>query len=679
MLSKMSCLNKSIIKSDIKRFWYLAVLNTLATFFLGTFLVMDRFLYGRQNPQRITNLPSDFYFAMIFGMIFALITTVAVFSYLNKANQAAFCHAFPIKRKCHYLSHLTSVVILTLVSGILNSLALFLYTLNHNVAKSFTPDIAVKFFVIYMTYSVLMMSLTVFTGMLTGLSSACVVLTTCFVAIPFAFEAFLKIFLSTHIYGYFGDSSYITGKIFYLSFEKILSLRILIYFALIVMLLLLGYILYKYRKIECNGEVVAYTKMRPIFIYTVALFTGMASYAYFGNFYKANIFFMLPFGILGIIIAYMLSKKSFNLRGVQRPLIFYTLFVIAVFFIVKLDLTGYERRVPVLENIESVEFPDMNHYDKDGFYPEEKRVNYVMEYFLYDEVFDGKFTDDSDIERILKLHSYKIENREWENGNSLRIKYNLKNGKTMERRYNIDVYNDKEYLEKIYESEKMRGILFELANGTKKELVGLEVFDDRLNYSFAYYQGSGNSEAEKIMEALKKDLLETPYDELPEIYRHDGLFPTNITLSVKMEGNYQNKEFTETSATKRLNYTVYPTYKNTWKVLEELGHTKKLPTFEDVVEIGININDLNTSWDDKVVTYEMSEYIDGHKYMYSIKDKEKIKEIYEWALEDKVIYPEYKEGHKDVDLYIVFRSGNFLNYSFLCDEAIWPDAIKNLY
>ncbi len=678
MLSKMSYLNKSIIKSDLKRFWYLAVLNTLVTFFSGTFLVMDRFLYGRQNPQRLTNLPGDFYFAMIFGMIFALLTTVAVFSYLNKSNQAAFCHAFPIKRKCHYLSHLTSVVILISASGILNSLALFFYTLNHNVAKSFTPDIAIKFFVVYMTYSLLVMSLTAFTQMLTGLSSACVVLTACFVAIPFAFETFIKSFLQTHVYGYFGESEYLTGKIFYLSFEKILSVRILIYLALILVFLLLGYILYKFRKIECNGEVVAYIKMRPVFIYTVALFTGMASYAYFGGFYGANIFFMLPFGILGIIIAYMLSRKSFNLIGVHKPLIIYTLFVIAVFLVVKLDLSGFERRMPDIENISSVEFPSMSHYDKAGFYPEEKRTDYAIEYFLCDDVFDGKFTEYEDIENILKLHSYKIEIRDKNQGPSLRIKYNLKNGKTMERRYNIDVYQDKEYLEDIYNSQKMRGILFELANGTKKELVGLEVFDDRLNYAFAYYQGAGNLEAEKIKDALIKDLLETPYDELPEIYHHEGLFPTSITMSLKVDGHYQNEEFEETTATKRLSYTIYPTYKNTWKVLEELNLTSKLPTSDDVLEIGVNINDFNTSWDNKVVTYEESAYIEDYKYMYKITDKETIKEIYEWALSDKVIYPEFAEGHKNVDLYIVFKNGYFLNHSFIFDETIWPEPLKNL-
>ncbi len=678
MLSKMSYLNKSIIKSDLKRFWYLAVLNTLVTFFSGTFLVMDRFLYGRQNPQRLTNLPGDFYFAMIFGMIFALLTTVAVFSYLNKSNQAAFCHAFPIKRKCHYLSHLTSVVILISASGILNSLALFFYTLNHNVAKSFTPDIAIKFFVVYMTYSLLVMSLTAFTQMLTGLSSASVVLTVCFVAIPAAFEAFLKNFLTTHVYGYFKRGDFLTTKIFYLSFENILSKNILIYIALIAILLLLGYILYKYRKIECNGEVVAYAKMRPVFIYTVALFTGMASYVYFGNFYRANIFFMLPFGILGIIIAYMLSKKSFNLKGVHKPLIFYTLFIIAVFLVVKLDLSGYERRMPDIENISSVEFPNMSSYNRDGFYPEEKRTDYVIEYFLYNEVFDGKITDYADIEDILALHSYKIENREEDMGRSLWIKYNLKNGKTMERCYYIDVYKDKEYLENVYKSEKMRGILYELANGTKKELVGLEVFDDRLNYAFAYYQGAGNLEAEKIKDALTKDLLETPYDDLPEIYHHQGLFPTNITLLLKVEGHYQNEEFKETTAIKRLNYTIYPSYKNTWRVLEELGHTSKLPTFEDVLEIGVNINDFNTSWDNKVVTYEESAYIEDYKYMYKITDKETIKEIYEWALSDKVIYPEFAEGHKNVDLYIVFKNGYFLNHSFIFDETIWPEPLKNL-
>ncbi len=675
MLSKMFCLNKSIIKSDLKRFWYLAVLNTLITFFSGTFAVMESYFLRGYRQIRYENLPDDYYVAMVCGMGFALLTTVCVFSYLNKSNQVAFSHAFPIKRRCQYLSHLTSVVILTLFSGVINSVILFLYTCNDNVSRLIDKSVALEFFIIYMAYSLLIMALTTFTQMLTGLSSACVILTGCFVAIPFAFEAFLEFFLDSHIYGYFSKDTYFVTRLLYLPFESILSWKILIYASLIAVLLILGYLLYKFRKLECNGEVVAYTKMRPIFIYTVALFTGIASYIYFGSFYTSNIFFLLPFGILGIVIAFMLAKKSFNLRGVQKPIIIYTLFVVLVFLVVKFDLTGFERRLPDAESVASIEIPNRSYYSKDGFYPGDN-----SQYFIYEDAYKAEFTDFADIENIIALHAYKIENREKANfSDFFVVKYNLKNGKILEREYYVNNYTDKDYLEKIYTSKNYRGLMFELANGLERELISVDIFDERLNIPVTYNIYNDKEMIEKIEKALIKDMLETPYSGLPQIYNHEGLFPTNIAFSFNVPGHYENEKLKETTARRDITYTIYPSYKNTWKVLEEIGFAKSLPTYEDVAEIGVDINDFKTRWDDKVVTREQSAYIDGYSYMYKITEPSEIKAIYEWVFSDKIIYPEHHEGTKNVNLTFVFKNGHALNHSFSFSEELWPDELKSIY
>ncbi|MDO5479221.1 MAG: hypothetical protein Q4G23_08680, partial [Clostridia bacterium] len=335
MLSKTSFLSKSIVKSDLKRFWWIAVLNTLATFFLGTFIIMNVYIKHRSDYDKVMALPGDYYLSMFVGMIFSVITAVAVFSYLNKSEQTAFAHALPNTRKKQYLSHLTSAFILTAFSGIVNSLMILLYCLNSNVSRIISPVLALDFLLVYMTYSVLIMALTVFTQMLTGSGVACTILTFCFTAIPAALEGFAKVFCGVHVYGFEASSDFLVDDIFYLSMGKVLSLKGLVYLALIIVLLFAGYFLYKIRRLECYGEVVAFNGTRPVFIYTVALFTGMASYLYFGNFYQPNIYFLLPFGIVGIVIAYMLSRKSFSIKGVHKPIIIYSLAVLLLFVVVK--------------------------------------------------------------------------------------------------------------------------------------------------------------------------------------------------------------------------------------------------------------------------------------------------------------------------------------------------------
>ena len=681
MLSKMSFLNKSIIKSDIKRFWWLSVLNMLITFFSGTFFVMNDYIFGYRYDYsiRFTSLPHTYYFAMAFGMGFALLTTVAVFSYLNKSEQVAFAHAFPLTRGKQYASHLTSAFILCGASGVINALIIWIYTFNDVVAKYLAPIVAIKFLAVYLTYSVLIISLTAFMQMITASSVACSILTVCVAAIPIALEGFFKAFCEVHVYGYETDYNYLVAKVFYLSMEKILSVRFLIYLALILVFLASGYFLYKKRRLECFGEVCAFTETRPLFIYTVAVFAGMASYLYFGNFYEPNIFFMLPFGIIGVVASYMLSRKSFSLRGIHKPVIIYTLFVVALFAVVKFDITGYERRIPDAADVEYIELPGRTDYEVTGFYPDDKKGISDIYFFRYDEPFDGRITDFAEIENVINLHSYLIDNRNDE-GRFLRINYKLKNGKVLKRRYRVDVYNDAEHLKPIYNSEKYRGMMYEIANGQPWEISEVWLYDDRVGEIHGH---TGEAEIKKITEAFIKDVKETPYEKMEGILEHENVKPTSIHFTCKIKGKYDSDKFKDTVATKTLVYRISPNFVNTIAALSELGCYDAIPDYTEVEEIGVNIH--KYSYEDGMgVVPESSARIHSTtlnlgdvEFMYRIDfyDKEGIKEVYDLLYTDMVSYPGEMANYT-ADIYIIMKNGRGVNFSLNTSEKYWPSAIK---
>ena len=676
MLSKMSFLNKSIIKSDLKRFWYLAALNTLVTFFLGTFIVMDRYRWGDRYYGAAFGIPNDYYIAMFVGMAFSLLTTVAVFSYLNKSEQTAFAHAFPNTRKKQYISHLISAFILCASSGIINTIMILIYRFNDNVAKSISPVVAFKFLAVYITYSALIIALTAFTQMLTGSSVACTVLTLCFAAIPVALEGFIKAFCEAHVYGFEADNEFFTADVFYLSMAKILSWKVLIYLALIAVLLLAGYFLYKIRRLECYGEVCAFTETRPVFIYTVALFTGMASYLYFGSFYDPNIFFLLPFGIIGITIAYMLSRKSLNIKGVHKPILVYALAVVLLFAAVKLDITGYEKRVPDAGSVEYVLLPGRTDYDAEGFYARLSENDLDHYYFRYAEPFDGKITDFAEIENIVKLHSHLIEDRR-DSGRFIRLSYKMKNGSTINRRYRVDVYDDIDYLKPIYNSEKYRGMMFEIANGQERKIKIVDLYDERVGKLFGY----SDAAAIKVTDALIKDLKEMPYEEIGGIFNHQNVGLTTLTIAFEVDGKYDNAELKGTTALGELQYMITPKYKNTVAALEELGFYETLPKAEDVLEIGVNINKLyyeNSDYIEERYTPRVtSEYAGGGEYAYSITKLNEIKEIYSFLDEDIIIYPDENPGY-NAEVYMTMNNGRKVYFLIECHEKYWPAAIRNL-
>ncbi|MDP4133893.1 MAG: hypothetical protein Q8882_07760, partial [Bacillota bacterium] len=285
MSLKASFFNKSIIKSDFKRFWWISVLNALTVFFFGLFPFLNS-----SNNYVTTGKFSESSFASsaatltyMWDGIFALLTVALLFIYLNHSGSVAVMHGLPLKRKNLYFSHMLSGACLLVAPLILNFGILFLFRLSDSIAKVLPVKYILIWAYIYFVYMIVVFSFTSLVAMITGSTIANIIFTAIFGLVPVAIEYFLATFIKEQIYGCMPEWNYFTTRWVYLNYDALLTYKALIYLVLVILFVYFAVVLYNKRPLEANGEVVAFKVLRPLFIYGVALGSGMLGYLYFSK------------------------------------------------------------------------------------------------------------------------------------------------------------------------------------------------------------------------------------------------------------------------------------------------------------------------------------------------------------------------------------------------------------
>ncbi|MDP4134212.1 MAG: DUF6449 domain-containing protein, partial [Bacillota bacterium] len=433
-------------------------------------------------------------------------------------------------------------------------------------------------------------------------------------------------------------------------------------------------VLYNKRPLEANGEVVAFKVLRPLFIYGVALGSGMLGYLYFSKIISGNVFFLLPFGIIGIIIAWMLARKSFSLRGAQKPIIVFTLAVLVLFVFVHFDLTGYEKRVPELADVESVRIDDSVKLDK-----EQSKIYFGQKGFItYDQSYDPGLKSEADVKNVIFLHEYKIAHREKStSARTIPIVYTLKNGKVLKRQYSIDPIKDAKYLKPLYETREMRGFRYALTDGTAKVITRVDLYDDRLcGGTGISYSGENNENVKALTEALKKDLLSLPYEEDTTLIDRASSPCTYLCFSYYKKGTLDSGE--KASVQDLLRYPITETYyitdsyKNTMALLEKMGLFNGILKAGDITEIGIN------NYKNESINYAYNCVLStGTECMYKIADKKDIDEIFDFAVNSYKVVTNNTQDTGNLELTFVSKYGTVFTRNIYCDTKLWPKAIKD--
>lgn len=573
MPRKTSFCNAALLRSDIKRYWPLLFLYVAVWVVILPMQILSAsrecdgvadgimtVLQMKQHNVIIRSMPASVVISLLFGCFAAM----AVWSYLMSGRTVGLMHALPVTRTQAFFSHILSVLGALTAGNVL----IFLLTALCSAGFSYVDWTALGTWLLLTE----LMALFFF-----ALGSLCAMVTGWLLAVPVLYGAmnvvalllYAVISTMTQMF-YFGYSSsdipeFITwltpvGRIWdavangsaqpievqfpepigtqsYHRFQLPASAfsTCIIYAAVGIALLALVWWLYKKRPSETAGDAMSFRWLQPIARWSIGLCGGLGlglflNYVILGSSFAGLLICQLVMGVICFFAAQMLLKKKFRIFTsrwwVETLALVLTL--LAVTLCIKLDITGYQHRVPDAEDVTSVRFSASSA--------------------------DFTADDPAAVESVISLHraileqydetGERLENRTYldtEGGPTtryVRVDYQLRNGTSLCREWRVSIVNGSD----------IHRLLTQLVSRTdsRESLMGLDVlrkYGGVSNVVGGYVSQYGTGAFADLTRQQAQDLVShaladaansrTPIDPLRDIMYNS----TNLDIEIHMNAN----------------------------------------------------------------------------------------------------------------------------------------------
>lgn len=437
MRSKTSCFNGTLFRKNLSRYWPLWGLASFggAMFPLAMLVNLLHDGFRLWSPLEAT----EAYYAVlsygvpVISIVYAILCAMAVWSYLYNARSVGMMHTLPIRREglfvTNVLSGLTMMAIPYAVTGVLTVLVTML-------SGSFEPVGVLVTILGVIGESVFFFGLATFCAFIVGnvfmlpalyaLFNFLAVLTDFTVnllAQGFCFGIYSSYsgtveWLSPVVYlmqkispnstyetqwvtDRLGGQRYETSVLTSVTLEN--GWLIAVYAAVGVVLMVLAWLMYRRRRSESAGDVVAVGWMKPVFRYGCAAYSailgGRLLYALFWESFQNGLYFtvlpmilcMIVGGAVGYYAASMLLAKTPRVfKTTWKGMLAVALGCAALCGAMKCDLFGVVRRVPAADSVKQVNLyaADSNYYLTPG-------------------------QDDALIEKVRALHQAIIDDKDY--------------------------------------------------------------------------------------------------------------------------------------------------------------------------------------------------------------------------------------------------------------------------
>lgn len=427
MSLKISLFNKAFFRSDIKRYWWIGLAQTLLIFVFSVLPV-----YTSCNGILSGSLAWGYdcspkwSFAFLTVLPFAVGVISKLFNFIHSSSSTGVIHGLPIRRGTLFSTKLISALMILSVPILINAAIMFFMSTSFEFSGFLSTGTVAKWFLEGMAYTAFFASLTVLVTMMTGSSAATLIFSFGFLILPAVLILFVQNIMDVEIYGYVYEYKDWLSKAYVSIGEDAQNKRFIVYAVISAVFIFFSYLLYKKRKLEVAGEILAFSWLKPAFIGIVAIFGSVFGYGCFAGILNKNgIIWIMPIGILSIIAAIMIEKKKFTIRGLFIPVAVYSICALGITAAVEFDLTGFERKVPEVSEVETVNV-SFSTGTEDIYFREE------------------------DILEVIEVHKYFISHKDVKKGtDTILISYNLKGDKVLNREYNIDPNADREVLDSI--------------------------------------------------------------------------------------------------------------------------------------------------------------------------------------------------------------------------------------
>ena len=420
MQSETSFFDGTLFKKNVTRYWPIwAAYLVIWLFIMPIYLMMSDFNGQSVFVNDVTDLMNAHPY---FSVVLAVFSAMAVLSHLYSSRSANFFGSLPVRREGIFLTQYLSglafnwlpniiVALLTMLVGVVK------YASAGTVATVTLVWLAEGCGVYFFFYTFAFLC-----GMLTGHILALPVFYTVFNCIAVALYMLLETVFRRFYYGFIGfpdsvgravdwltpttkltgltPSAFIDYSLTDSSRLRTYGWEVLgIYMGAGLLMLVLAYLLYRRRRLESAGDVVAVRWMRPVFKYGVAVCTGLFLGYLTGDMLDGDSMYMyvsvVAWSVAGCFLAQMMLDKTFRVFKKWKGPVFTGLAMTAALCVVLFDLTGFESWLPDASELDSVEIDSFG-------------------YQLYDSgEWNGLIlTTPEQMEYAVTIHKWALENRD---------------------------------------------------------------------------------------------------------------------------------------------------------------------------------------------------------------------------------------------------------------------------
>lgn len=607
MQSKTSYFNGTLFRKNLTRFWPLWGMAS----FLGALFPLAMLLELIRNPPRNMvplNFTEAYYSILSYGvpiisLLYAILCAMLVWSYLYNARSVGLMHTLPIRREGLFLTNFLSGMAMMLIPYVVVGGLCILISLAYGcldpagLLVTILGVLGESFF--YFASATLAAFVT---SNLFALPALYFLLHFLAVLLDWLLSLFAEGFLFGHSGGYSGAAEWLSPTVYlmrHVGMDRTYEHRFVrdvntiyggytesvltevhlenawligVYALAGAVLLALAYALYRRRRSESAGDVVAVGWMKPLFRFGLAalaaLLGGQLLYSLFWEqFQGGNYCDALPMavcmavaGIIGYYAASMLLAKSLRVfRKSWKGAALVIVGCVAMCCMLHFDMLGISARVPEISEVKQVSL-----YTADNSY----------------EFFPGE--EDELLEQVRQVHQAVVADedyiiREQNNGSwhsrgmgvtSFHVTYTLSNGLTVERNYLLPIARDRMAQPGTYDC-----LLDRLVNSEAMKAKRLHVGDARYTVSGGWLSLEKRSEsmdlssreAASLLAALGKDAAAGTWGTYDWFDSDDGsTYALNLELTFSYEAEWG-------LGTDWISITLRPGMENTLACLKELG------------------------------------------------------------------------------------------------------------
>lgn len=388
--------------------------------------------------------------------VLPVLVSILLFKYTNEEKSSSFIHGLPISKRKLYITNILTGIVMYVIPFLVNLIIILLLNLGEMGKYLQFTDI-IKWFGVCMLYNTIFFAFATFIGTFCASKISHGILTYILMYAPVGVLVLTSAFVEDVLYGFKGLSSNFE-EFTKLPFIKIIedfremssyylsqtiefeTSTIIIYIISIIVMLVLGYFIYKKRKLEITKEFIAFKGIRSFVKYAATFLVNLLSYMYFYDVIgKHNIRTLLASFIITLIaylIIEMILKKTYKVFKSIIGFIVYAVIITITFVILNTGAFGYETRIPKAEDVQEVSFEVRN-----------ETIN---------------FKEKQNIENVIDFQRKLVDEKK-KGYTEYTIEYKLKDGRKITRKYDINNSLYKEELNKIltsneYYEEKIKQI-----------------------------------------------------------------------------------------------------------------------------------------------------------------------------------------------------------------------------